>query len=224
MVCLRILFVLLTGLAMAAAQGTVNFTTRSGGSVNAPVYHVDGRLVEGTGEQAVLGQLYAGPVGSPSFLFSPVGTPVPFRSDAGRGYITAGGEVTIPETTPGGSVDVMLVAWFASQGNSLEEVWSQPPYCGGWGMSPVITVNGLGSPGGQPALLAGLQGFTVWPICPEPSIGSLIVLGLGLMMFVRGHRRSETGVLRTAGAAMGCGSSRAARRDATNGRHDNNKN
>lgn len=167
--------------ASALAQGTVNFTTRSGTTVNAPVtYASGGALVLGTGADAVLGQLYAS---APGGTLAAVGAPTPFRSDAGAGYITAGGEVAIPGTSLGGSASVKLVAWYASQGATYADAMAKGQ--GGFGESAVLTVNGLGGGTTPPALLAGLSGFQVSAIVPEPSIAALGLLGAGLLLIRR---------------------------------------
>jgi hypothetical protein len=171
----------LTVAASALAQGTVNFATRSGTAVNAPVtYAGSGALVTGTGADAVWGQLYAA---APGGTLAAVGSPVPFRSDAGRGFITAGGEVAIPGTTLGGSAQVKLVAWYASQGATYAEALGKGQ--GGVGESAVLTVNGLGGGTTPPTLLAGLQGFAVSAVIPEPSIAALGLLGAGLLLVRR---------------------------------------
>jgi MYXO-CTERM domain-containing protein len=176
---------ILLGEIMAHAQGTVEFTTRSGTLVNAPVTYSVGNLVQGTGPNAILGQLLAGPVGG---SLVPVGNAVPFRSDVGAGYITAGGEVAIPGTAPGGAAQVQMVAWFAGMGGSWETVLrdlNSGIWCGGFGESQVITVPALGGGSFPPALLEGLQGFSVGPGCPEPSPLALGLLGLGLFFLAR---------------------------------------
>jgi hypothetical protein len=54
--------------------------------------------------------------------------------------------------------------------------------------SPPIVVHGLGGGTTPPALLVGLQGFSLIPI-PEPSLGALITLGATLLASVRKARR-----------------------------------
>jgi len=165
--------------ASAFAQGTVNFATRSGTTVNAPVTYTGGGNVLGTGADAVWGQLYGS---APGGTLAALGAPVPFRSDAGSGYITAGGTVEIPGTSANGSATVKLVAWYASQGATYAEAMGKGS---GFGESAVLTVNGLGGGTTPPALLAGLQGFSVSPVIPEPSIAALGLLGAGLLLIRR---------------------------------------
>lgn len=166
--------------ASALAQGTVNFTTKSGTAVDAVVTYAGGGKVLGTGADAILGQLYAS---APGGTLAAVGSPVPFRSDAGSGYITAGGEVSIPGTALGGSASVKLVAWYSSQGATYAEASGKN--AGGFAESAVITVNGLGGGTTPPALLAGLSGFAVPAVVPEPSIAALGLLGAGLLLIRR---------------------------------------
>lgn len=166
--------------ASALAQGTVNFATKVGTTVSAPVTYTGGALVVGTGADAVLGQLYAA---APGGTLAAVGSAIPFRSDAGKGFITAGGETAIPGTALGGSAQVKLVAWYASQGASYADALAKGG--GGVGESAVLTVNGLGGGTTPPALLAGLAGFSVSPIVPEPSIAALGLLGAGLLLIRR---------------------------------------
>lgn len=166
--------------ASAFAQGTVNFATKVGTTVNAPVTYTGGALAVGTGADAVWGQLYAG---APGAALGAVGAAAPFRSDAGKGFITAGGEVSIPGTAQGGSGQVKLVAWYASQGASYADAMAKGT--GGFGESAVITVAGLGGGTTPPALLAGLAGFSVSSIVPEPSIAALGLLGAGLLVIRR---------------------------------------
>ncbi|MGE3309440.1 MAG: hypothetical protein AB7O66_05665 [Limisphaerales bacterium] len=162
--------------ASAFAQGTVNFATRSGTIVNAPVTYAGGGPVVGTGAAAVWGQLYAS---APGGTLAPAGAPVPFRSDAGAGYITAGGTIEIPGTTVGGSAQVKLVAWAAFMGATYAEALAKGQ--GNLGESAVLTVNGLGGGTTPPALLAGLHGFS-FSVIPEPSIAALGLLGAGLLL------------------------------------------
>ncbi len=166
--------------ASAFAQGTVNFATKSGATVDALVTYAGGGNVIGTGDGAVMGQLYAAAAGG---TLAAVGAPVPFRSDAGSGYITAGGTVEIPGTAPNGSGQVKLVAWYASQGATYADAVAKGQ--GGFNESAVLTVASLGGGTTPPALLAGLQGFAVSAVVPEPSIAALGLLGAGLLLIRR---------------------------------------
>lgn len=176
MLCPWKLVVFLAGTLTAVAQGTVHFTTKLAGVVDAPVIYGENReLVTGTGSHAIMGQLYAG---TPGGFMMPVGVPIPFRSDADRGYITTGGEVLIPGTVPGGSAHVQLVAWWVGMGSTFAEALSEGR--GNIGLSAVIAVNGLGGGTIPPAPLTGLQGFSISAI-PEASTSSLALLGAALL-------------------------------------------
>lgn len=171
---------LLAGLTLhsvALAQGTLGFSTRVGGVVNAPVWYqgepADGRFV---------GQLY---VSAPGGTLAPAGSPTPFRSDAGRGYITAGGIVTVPGVLPGEWAQVKLVAWASSLGTSYTEAMAKN--LGGVGESlPIMIWAGGGLL--PPAALNGLGAFTISAI-PEPSAAWLGSVGSALAGWWASRRR-----------------------------------
>ncbi len=174
----------LTALLAAAsvyAQGTVNFATRVTGVVDAPVTLATDSSKVGS---EWWGQLYAGAAGG---ALAAVGSPVEFRGDAGIGYITAGGNVAIPGVAGGSPAQVQLVAWNKSLGNDYAAAKAAGQ--GGWGESAVVTVAATGNPTGVPptpaANLAGLQGFTVTPVVPEPAVAALGLLGAGLLLIRR---------------------------------------
>lgn len=164
--------------ASAYAQGTVNFATRVTGQVDAPVTYQGGKA-----DANFFGQLYAGAKGG---TLAAVGTPVEFRSDAGIGYITAGGAVAVPGVAGGAEADVKLVAWAKTQGATWDA--AKTLGMGGFGESGVITVK-TGNPDAVPptvaANLVGLAGFDVTPVIPEPSIAALGLLGAGLLLIRR---------------------------------------
>ena len=187
---LRISLLLATSTGMVLGQGTVFFSTHVGSLVNAPVMFSGGALASGTGPLASLGQLYAA---LPGQTLQPVGQPIPFRSDVGVGYITAGGEVTIPGTEPGGAAQVKLVAWVASQGASYAEVIAAGAWWG-FGESAVIMIENLGG-GLEPAVpLVGLSGFSMTdPSWPEPSPIALGILGASVLGMWRVRRGRGAG-------------------------------
>jgi hypothetical protein len=167
---------LLAGLALqsvALAQGTIGFSSRVGGAVNAPVWYqgepADGRFV---------GQLY---VGAPGGNLAPAGSPTPFRSDAGRGYITEGGIVTVPGVLPSEWAQVKLVAWASVLGASYAEAVSKNQ--GGVGESLPITIRAGGGLF-PPAALSGLAAFTISAI-PEPSSPLLVEAGISAWWALR---------------------------------------
>lgn len=183
---LAVLLLSLGGL-QAAGQGTLWFSTRVAGQVDARVVHTGGSplqpLAGPIGSQYV-GQLYAAPVRG---TFAPLGLPVPFREtpvDA-RGYILDGGEVEVPGVAPGEAAQVRFVAWHQALGKTYEEAIALG-WGGDWGESPVaiIVTGGSGSP---PAPLVDLRGFTIsW--MPEPSPVTLITMGA--VVLALGRRRS----------------------------------
>lgn len=165
----------LTALFAAAsvfAQGTVNFVNRIPGTLDAPV--TSGGALVGSDYWA---QLMAGPAGGALAL---VGSPVEFRNAPANGYVLAS-TVAIPGVAGGSPVDVKMVAWAKSLGNT---------YPGDGldftGSSAVINVASTGNPSATPpstpANLVGLQGFA---IIPEPSMAALGLLGAGLLLIRR---------------------------------------
>jgi hypothetical protein len=176
--------------ATVYAQGTVNFQTQVSGSFSAPVryqgYSMDpaAPLATSGADGQLWGQLYAGPSGG---ALTAIGAPVEFRSDAGRGFITAGGAVPIPGVAGGSPAQVKLVAWHKSLGSDYTAAVAAN--MGGVGESAVITVAATGNPAAVPpttaANLVGLAGFSVTPLIPEPSIAALGLLGAGLLLIRR---------------------------------------
>lgn len=184
----------LTALLVAAsayAQGTLNFANRVTGVFSAQVtYQGDATLPAGPAGNNFWGQLYTA---APGGTLAAVGSPVEFRNDAGIGYITSGGSVSVPGVAGGSPAQVQMVAWHKSLGNDYAAAKAQG--LGGWGESGVITVNtgGGGTPPAPPANLgvAGgtpantLQAFQVSTLVPEPSIAALGLLGAGLLLIRR---------------------------------------
>jgi hypothetical protein len=184
----------LTALLVAAsafAQGTLNFANRVTGVFDArATYEGDGTIPAGPAGNQFWGQLLAG---APGGALAPVGQPVEFRNDAGIGYITSGGVVTVPGVAGGSPAQVEMVAWH----KSLGDTWAaaEAANMGGIGRSGVITVNtgGGGTPPSPAANLgqAGgtaqntLQAFQISTLVPEPSIAALGLLGAGLLLIRR---------------------------------------
>lgn len=169
---LAIALTALVAAASAYAQGTVNFATRITGSVDARVTY-SGSPAGST----VWGQLYAGSTA--------LGSPVPFRDTpaAAQGYITSGGTVEVPGVASGGTAQIKLVAWVASQGATYAEAVAKGT--GGVGESAPISVTAGGGTL-PPGNLVGLAGFNVSSIViPEPSIAALGLLGAGLLLVRR---------------------------------------
>ncbi len=176
---------LFTAAMASLAQGTLNFSTRITGVVDAPVM-LDGSKVGSDW----WGQLYAGPVGGD---LAAVGSPVEFRDDVGIGYISAGGAVAVPGVPGGSPAQVKLVAWLKSSGNNYEAAVASGQ--GAFGESAAIVVPVTGNPTGvpptPPANLAGLQGFSILLI-PEPSAWVIGSLGAGIFLFGMASRGRQT--------------------------------
>jgi hypothetical protein len=184
----------LTALLVAAsafAQGTLNFANRVTGVFQAQVtYEGDATLPAGPAGNNFWGQLLAA---APGGTLAPVGSPVEFRNDAGIGYITSGGVVTVPGVAGGSPAQVEMVAWHKSLGND----WAAASAAGmgGIGRSGVITVNTGGggtppSPASNLGVAGGtaantLQAFQISTLVPEPSIAALGLLGAGLLLIRR---------------------------------------
>ncbi|MCC7374817.1 MAG: hypothetical protein IT581_09185 [Verrucomicrobiales bacterium] len=165
--------VMLISTSVARAQGTVDFSTWIPKQVDAPVTRVntDTPLVDGR----YLAQLYAS---VPGGTLAPVGKPVPFRSDAKRGYIVDGGAVEIPGVLPGKPAQIKVVAWHINLGLEYQEAVAKGQ--GEIGQSAAITVT-TGTGKESPAPLVGLQGFNIAPIVPEPGVAVLALLGAAVM-------------------------------------------
>jgi len=165
----------------AFAQGTINFSTKITGTVDAKVFYgVPGGATSPAGAD-YSAQLYVGAAGG---ALSAVGSAVPFRGDAGIGYITAGGKVAVPGIAGGSSASVELRAWKTSLGASYEAALAAGGGVNVGKSAPItITLGGGGTPPAPDANLAGLQGFVI-PV-PEPSIAALGLLGAGLLVIRR---------------------------------------
>lgn len=170
--------------ATSYAQGTVNFTTKSGTAVDAPVLYQPASGAPVTADANFLGQLFWSAPGANTW--AALGTPVPFRTGSGQGYITAGGVQTVPTVAGGGKVDIQFKGWASELGAAAPAGATGPGYnssilagltLGGQGADPSV-------PPATPALLAGLQGFTI-PTVPEPSFAALGLLGAGLLLIRR---------------------------------------
>jgi hypothetical protein len=173
----------------ALAQGTIFFSTRVPGIVDARVTY-EFHSGSGPAGSDFHGQLLAGPPGG---SLSPIGAPVEFRNDAGIGYITAGGIVTVPGVAGGSPAQVQMVAWHKSLGNDWQT--AEEAGIGMIGRSAVITVitGGGGTPPAPPAFLGvqegtpenTIQSFLVADV-PEPAL--LTLASLGFTILLRTHR------------------------------------
>ena len=182
---------LLTGALMsrAHAQGTVNFSNRIPGLVDARVQVVDANGILTPADANYVAQLYASAPGGNLF---PVGNPIPFRdsSEAAKGY-WIGDQRMIPGVAENGQAQVQVRAWDQRLGVTYEAV-ATSSWGYGYGVSGTITVTtggGLTPP--QPMM--GLQGFTIQGyILPEPASLSLVVVGGLLLGCGPRVRRSST--------------------------------
>jgi hypothetical protein len=164
----------------AYSQGNVNFAnviiSGTARPVNAPVTAEDGatRLV-GTAYQA---QLWARPAGS-SAAYAQIGAGQTFLTAAGfEGFWTPATR-SIPGVAAGEQAQVVARAWRVSDGATWDAARTQGR---GWGESQPINVT-LTAPPATPALMIGLQGFS---LVPEPSTIALGILGgLGTLFLVR---------------------------------------
>ncbi|MGE3310188.1 MAG: SdrD B-like domain-containing protein [Limisphaerales bacterium] len=161
------LTLLCTGLLSLTAfgQGTILFSTRITPLVDARIYDVDGTTpLSGTAFKA---QIYAG---STANNLTPAGDPLPFRSDAGAGYVDSrtdpsGGVRIVPGIAPLRTAYVQVRAWDATKGATYEAAQAAGAR---HGQSGTITIV-LGGDLVVPASLIGLQGFRLQVTSP-PSI------------------------------------------------------
>ena len=167
----------------AWAQGTINFSTRITGSVDARV--LLGGFGGGLGPATSLqfGQLYQVGDGGTS---RPLGVPVPFRDTpaVAQGYITSGGTVELPGVAAGATAQIKMVAWDSRMGATYGEALARG--MGGIGESATLSIT-VGGGTLPPANLVGLQSFVISYV-PEPGMGVLMMLG-STVLFMRERRR-----------------------------------
>ena len=150
----------------AFAQGTINFSTRISGVVDAPVFRPDGTpagagtpmnaqlfLVSGSGGAAT----YTALSPATTFRASPPGTAQAY-------VIPPATPVTVPGIAGGSPATIVLRAWEGPNYDTATVKAQSNPI--------TITLGGGGSPPAVPANLVGLQ-----PIIPEPSTFALGLLG-----------------------------------------------
>ena len=163
----------------AQAQGTINFANRGAFAANgtdAKVLGVSGAPLDGAGFMA---QLY---VGASASSLAAVGSPVPFRTGAAAGFVSAS---TVTTGLAGGAAaSVAMRAWDASTGANYDAATTR-------GSSAVLSVvlGGGGSPPAVPVDLAGLAGFSLAGAgpanIPEPSTVALGLIGAGALFLRR---------------------------------------
>jgi len=180
-------FAIVAGCVLTYGQGQISFATFNT-TVNAPITNgLTGTLATGAGYFA---QLYYGPVGTLETALVPL-TNNPATLSA-AGYITTGSgggtRYTQNAVILAGSPTLFQVrAWTAALGNNYDTAlvnWlagTTPTAV--LGKSGIITVTTTTAPT-PPALLAGLQSFSLQPI-PEPSVIALGALGLAAILYRR---------------------------------------
>ncbi|MBE0544087.1 MAG: PEP-CTERM sorting domain-containing protein [Verrucomicrobia bacterium] len=166
--------------AVAYGQGTINFANIAGAAVNAPVTQNDG-LTRLAGAQFQV-QLLAG---SSADSLTAIAT-APFQTGGGAGYFVGGTQV-VPGVAGGATAWVQILAWDTTAGASYAAALASgmDNVYGFSGIFSVVTGNPNAEPPGTPALLTGLESFSL-VVVPEPSTIALAGLGLaGLLLFRR---------------------------------------
>jgi len=171
------------------AQGTVNFANIGGGGVTNSL----------TGARAATGstfvvQLYylpdAGTPPATDAAFMPLGAMTAFGPTPG---LFSGGIRTAPVTPPGAFAYFQVRSWETAFGTSFEEASAKGAIGGRLalvGKSNIIRVDTsdptLIPPENAANLVAaGLQGFVLVPVVPEPSVIGLGLLGAGALLMLR---------------------------------------
>jgi len=155
-------------------QGTIDFSTRISGVVDAPVARPDGTGA-GAGFTA---QLYI--VNGTSLTAVTPTTPFRTASPAAAFYNVDPGSFAIAGTTAGQTVTLRMYAFNGTAWNSADTTVM------GVSNDISVTLGGAGSPPAVPATLAGLTGFTMKNVAvPEPSTIALGILGLGALLIRR---------------------------------------
>jgi hypothetical protein len=173
------LLVLALSLSMAGAayaQGTINFANRVvADGLDAPVFGLDGNLLDG---DRYMAEILAGPSAD---SLEPIST-APFRTGTGVGYWNPGSPATrvLDNVAPGAEAFILIRAWDTDSGATFGEAAIR-------GEAPIFSVvtGGAGSPPSLPAVMMGLEGFT---LVPEPSTIMLALLGAGAL-FLRRFRK-----------------------------------
>lgn len=171
------------------AQGTVNFANIGGGGVT---NSMTGARVA-TGSTFVVQLYYLPDAGTPpasDAAFMPLGATAAFGPTPG---LFSGGIRTAPVTPPGTFAYFQVRSWETAFGTSYEEALAKGAVGGRTaliGKSNVIRVDTsdptLVPPENAANLVAaGLQGFAVVPVIPEPSVIGLGLLGAGALLMLR---------------------------------------
>jgi len=159
--------------ASAFGQGTINFTTRIVGTLDAPVFKPDGVTGAGAGTAAnaqlflLSGGVYTALTPATTFRATPAG--------AAQNYVIPPADPVVVPTVAGGSqATIVLRAWEGASYDTAAIRGESAPI--------TITLGGGGSPPAVPANLVGLQGFN---LVPEPSTMALGLLGAAALLYRR---------------------------------------
>jgi len=167
------------------AQGLIDFRNRITGTLDVPVFDVDG--VTPLAGPDYVAQLYFSLTQAGSY--TPVsGAPAVFRTGAGAGYWNAGTDSTrvLFGIQAGSTAWLQVRVW---DGTCLEP-YPGPGNCGGYyGMStPFSVVAGGTPPIGAPLTPAVMLGLASFRLVPEPSTIALGVLGVAGLWFLSRFR------------------------------------
>jgi hypothetical protein len=164
----------------AAAQGTVDFRNRITGTLDVPVYGLDG--VTKLGDANYVAQLYFAATQTGPFAAVTDAASV-FRTGTGAGYWNAGADSTrtLAGIAGGASVWLQVRVWDSTKGTSFETAQSNGSLVG-QSAAFSITAGGGGSPPGPPNAMIGMTSFS---LVPEPSTLALLGLGLGALLIRR---------------------------------------
>jgi hypothetical protein len=170
------------------AQGTVDFRNRNTGAtppLDAPVSDVGGAKL---GNANFVANIFYSATQSGSFT-AIADAAAPFRTGTGAGYWNFGTDSSraIPGIAGGSSAWIQIRVWDSTKGADYA---TSKAAGSNWGESAAfqVTLGGAGSPPSVPAVLAGLQPFTLNAAIPEPSTIALGMLGAAALLL---RRRSK---------------------------------
>lgn len=164
--------------ATTFGQGQINFATKVGADVDAPV--IISGTQNGPGPTWSAGLYLQGAGGS----LTPLTPTTTFRDGSvnptAAKYVLNVDPVVVPGIAPGNPATVVMRAWLTSLG-SFDAAKASG---GGFGESVPLTIASLGGGLLVDSNLSGLQGFSVLPV-PEPSVIALGVLGASALLLRR---------------------------------------
>jgi len=165
--------------ASAFGQGTINFTTRIAGVLDAPVFKPDGVTGAGAGTPANA-QLFMVTGSGATATYTALSPATTFRASpagAAQNYvIPPATPVTVQGVAARQQISVVLRAWEGASYDTAAVFGQSQPI--------TITLGGpvAGQPDDFPANLVGLQGFSM---VPEPSTMALGLLGAAALLYRR---------------------------------------